>query len=84
MGICILIWLGYADDLVIPAKSAEDLNAMLNELNEIFGEYCLKMNQEKTETLILNWKLGKGDNNEYPKSIVNIKGTAIKNSRDFK
>ena len=38
----------------------------------------------KTETLILNWKLGKDDDKNYPKSIATVGDFKIKNVKDFK
>ena len=58
---------------------------MIEILNEVFSEYCLKLNADKTETLILNWKLGKPNEIDvYPQSIVNLNGIEIKNSKSFK
>ena len=58
---------------------------MLNILNNVFNEYSLKLNSDKTETLILNWKLGKSEKDEvYPETILKVNGVAIKNSTSFK
>ena len=83
-GLAILKWLGYADDLGLSTLSKTELNTMLNILDEVFKSYCLKMNPDKTETLILNWKLGKGNPDEYPKSIVTIGDEEINNTKSFK
>ena len=84
-GILLLLWLGYADDIVLAAWCIGDLQKMIEILNEVFSEYCLKLNADKTETLILNWKLGKPNEIDvYPQSIVNLNGIEIKNSKSFK
>ena len=74
-----LLFLGYADDLCIFANSAEDLQKMLTILNEIFTDHGLKMNETKTETLILNFQ-----GQDYPKSIVQLNGKPLKNVKHFK
>ena len=51
-GFLTLRWLGYADDLALFAKTARDLDKMINILNTVFLEYWLKVNVSKTETLI--------------------------------
>ena len=66
-GILLLLWLGYTDDIALAAWRRDDLEKMIQILDEVFSEYCLKLNPDKTETLILNWKLGKpSENNDYP------------------
>ena len=50
-GFLTLRWLGYADDLVLFAKTARDLDKMVNILNTVFLEYWLRVNVSKTETL---------------------------------
>ena len=84
-GILLLTWLGYADDIVLASWRQSDLEAMIDILDKVFSEYCLKLNPEKTETLILNWKLGKPCvNDEYPNTIVSLNSIPIKNSKTFK
>jgi len=51
---------------------------MVQILYEIFTEYALKMNQSKTETLILNHGLGKKEAEKYPKSFVEVDGERSK------
>ena len=84
-GILLLLWLGYADDIVLAAWCREDLEKMLEILDQVFTEYCLKLNPDKTETLVLNWKLGKPTTDDtYPESIVKLNGIPIKNVKTFK
>ena len=40
-GLCMLLFLGYADDLVIFANSADDLQKMMTTLDEIFRSHGL-------------------------------------------
>ena len=84
VGILLLLWLGYGDDIVLAAWCREDLEKMLEILDQIFTEYCLKLNTDKTETLILNWKLGKPSvDDSYPETIVKLNGIPIKNVKTF-
>ena len=62
------------------AKDKNTLQRMMTIITEIFEEHGLKVNPEKTETLILNWKLGKENQKDYPSSILTTKGEEIKNS----
>ena len=48
-----LFLLMYADDMVIFAESAEELQAMLNTLHSYTTKWNLTVNVEKTEILIL-------------------------------
>ena len=76
--VCILIWLGYADDLVLFAYDAKTLQKMMDILDETFSAYGLSINQTKTETLVLNWQLGKNKNlDEYPKSVITMRSKPI-------
>ena len=85
IGVCILIWLGYADDLCLFAYDSETLQRMMDILDETFTAYGLSINQTKTETLILNWQLGKNKNlEEYPKSVITMRSKPIKNVQTFR
>ena len=83
-GFCEAYYLAYADDLCIFSLDADDLEKKLQLLNEVFKEFGLVMNMDKTETLIYNWELGKNVTEKYPKSICKIDDIEIKNSLDFK
>ena len=84
LGLTSIWWLGYADDLCLAASNKEELQQQLDILHEVFEAYGLKINASKTETLILNWKLGKGDPDQYPTSICNLNSISIQNSKSFK
>jgi hypothetical protein len=83
-GFCQVQYLAYCDDLCIFSFNKIDLEKKLRLLNEVFGEFGLKMNMSKTETLIYNWELGKGNFEEYPETICSIEGEEIKNVQKFK
>ena len=72
-------WLGYADDLVIPASSKEKLQISADLLSELFSKFGLVISIDKTKSMILNYK---GD--VYPDSIISINGTLIDNVEYFK
>ena len=84
-GFSIIHYLAYCDDLAIFAFDVRTLERKLQILNEVFIEFGLKMNMDKTETLIFNWRLGAEKNlEEYPASILKIEDQDIKNSESFK
>ena len=93
-GNSILNWLGYADDLCIFAFDLETLKRKTEILWDVFLEFDLAMNLDKTETLIYNWKNGsvpvrtwKVENipsTLYPDTLFNINDFPIKNSENFK
>ena len=84
-GLSAIHYLAYCDDLAIFAFDPATLERKLQILNEVFIEFGLKMNMDKTETLVFNWKLGKEKNlDEYPKTILKIDEHDIKNSQTFK
>ena len=74
-----LPWGGYADDLVLFCLDLESLKSGTELLNEIFTRFGLKINKLKTETMIINYP-----NEEYPKSIISLNETPLKNVRNFK
>jgi hypothetical protein len=43
--------LRFADDIALVAKSAKEMNEMLNTLSNILNEYHLKINAKKTKTM---------------------------------
>ena len=93
-GYSIINWLGYADDLVLWAFDRETLEKKTKILWDVFIEFGLCMNLEKTETLILNWENGEFPVEKpkdlpenfkiYPNSLFEINDFPIKNSTDFK
>jgi hypothetical protein len=44
----------FSDDIVRLAKSQNDMNKMLNTLADVFDEYQLKINGQKTKTMLIN------------------------------
>ena len=81
LGLTMLIWLGYADDLVLVTADQQTIQKMLDLLDETFSAYGLAINDTKTETLILNFK---GEDEKYPKSIISMRGQSIKNVKTFR
>ena len=75
-------WVGYADDLVIMAKSQADLQAALQILDKIFKSYGLAINIGKTETMILNFQ--ESADKAYPDSIASLHNKPLKNVHVFK
>ena len=52
---CIKLYtLLYADDTIIMAESAEQLQTALNQLNEYCGQWNLKINTDKTKIVIFS------------------------------
>ncbi len=55
---------------------------MLKILNEVFIEHGLKINAPKSETLILNWKLGQCPQKipfvRYPDTIASVGNVPLK------
>ena len=56
------------------------MSKALEILVDLFGEFNLTMCTKKTETMILNWA---GRPEEYPKSIVTVRGHELKNVATF-
>ena len=81
-GICNDAEEGYADDLGVFSWTESDLSTSLNVLSEVFKEFGLNINLDKTETMIFNWN--EQDQNNYPKFILTLNGKQIKNSTSFK
>ena len=73
---------GYADDLAAAAWTINDLQIIVNILYQVFSEFGLAMNLEKTETMVLNWN--HSSDGEYPQSIVSINNAPVQNSLSFK
>ena len=49
-------WLGYADDLAIPATTKENLQIATNLLDELFTSFGLTISLDKTQSMIMNSK----------------------------
>ena len=77
-GTKVIPWNGYADDLILFLLTTTDLQKSTDLLDEIFTAFGLKINVQKTESMILNPQTV-----EYPKTIVTLRNTAIKNIENF-
>ena len=73
-------WSGYADDLVLAFDSKRNLKKALDELNETFERFSLKINASKTKTMVFNPM----DSEDYPESIVQLGDTRIENVKIFR
>ncbi|XP_066928505.1 uncharacterized protein [Clytia hemisphaerica] len=80
-GNAILPWCGYADDIVLFLTNLRSLDSAADLLNSTFNRFGLTINKGKTETMILNHNFA---DDEYPKSIISIDNTTLKNVREFK
>ncbi|XP_066917213.1 uncharacterized protein [Clytia hemisphaerica] len=74
-----LPWCGYADDLILFIQSQSELQKATEILDNVFERFGLKINEQKTETMILN-----STEPDYPKSIITIRNIPIKNVEKFK
>ena len=80
-GICIDDEGGYADDIGIHSWSCKEIDRKTNILFEVFREFGLKINIEKTETMIWNWN--EAIDGEYPKNIVSINNCSRRHKGAF-
>ena len=69
---------GYADDLAVAAWTIEDLQIIINILYQVFSEFGLAINLDKTETMIFNWNCSL--DGDYPQSIASINNAPVKNT----
>ena len=70
--------LRYADDTVLLAETKEDLQLIINEVNKVGKEYGMKMNANKTKTMVITRK------ENTPQIKLEIDGTEIKQVQNFK
>ena len=73
---------GYADDIGIHAWTKEDLDRKVNILYEVFKEFGLQINIDKTETMISNWD--ETMDGTYPEYIIEINNVKLNNVKHFK
>ena len=73
---------GYADDLGVFAWSQEELQICINILANVFEEFGLEINLDKTKTMIINFTTT--TDNNYPESIICINNKTIENTPSFK
>ena len=78
-GTATLSWSGYADDLILFLCSKTDLQTATAILDRIFARYGLSVNENKTETMVLN-----NLEPEYPRTIVSLRSTPLNNDATFK
>ena len=81
-GSCILPWCGYADDLILFLLDLIGLQKATCLLDSVFKSFGLKINVNKTETMILNYEYFSSE--EYPTCIVTLNGSSLKNVKEFK
>ena len=74
-------WCGYADDLILFMIDLLSLQEASTLLDQVFNDYGLRINETKTETMILNHCYF---DTEYPKSIIEIRGVPLKNATEFR
>ena len=77
-----LPWCGYADDLILFLLDLQGLQKSATLLQEVFCSFGLSINVLKTETMILNYKYVSTE--EYPESVVVLKGSPLRNVKEFK
>ena len=73
-------WIGYADDLALMADSIELLQRAADVLQDLLSRFGLVISIDKTKTMIFNWK---GDESQYPETIITINNIAIENVKQF-
>ena len=81
-GVCEDAEEAYADDSALFSWDKEELGKMMEILNQVFLEFGLNINFDKTETLVFNWDAS--NTAEYPDSLISISGNIINNSTEFK
>ena len=78
-GKSLLEWCGYADDLVLFVNTQASLQRTIEILDNLFSKFGLSINATKTETMIINFA-----EEVYPESIVTLRGTPLKNVKEFR
>ena len=71
---------GYADDLVVICWTINELQTCINLLSQTFTEFGLTINEDKTETMIINHN----NPDSYPKTIITLNGKHLTNTPSFK
>ena len=71
----------YADDLGLFSWSVEELRKIIRILHQVFTEFGLNINDDKTKTMAFNWEAS--NITPYPSSILNINGKDIENVSAF-
>ena len=73
---------GYADDLGVFCWTKEELQICMDIISQVFSDFGLEINLDKTETMIFNYNMS--SENNYPDSIIKINRENIKNTTAFK
>ena len=73
---------GYADDLAENNWNKERLQKTIQLLHNVFSEFGLQINPEKTKTMIWNWD--DEVDGRYPDSIITVNNTKLDNVKIFK
>ena len=81
VGMNLIDWIGYADDIVLCLESKALLQKSICLLNETFKRFGLKINVTKTKTMIIN---NDAVTDEYPSSICNMEEKEIDNVKVFR
>ena len=71
-------WNGYADDLILFLLTSPDLQKATELLDITFTNFRLKINVQKTESMVLNHS-----QNHYPDSIISLRNNTLKNVEKF-
>ena len=72
--------IGFADDTTALAESAVDLQTLVKIMAEVFQEFHLILNLDKTKTMIIQNQ----SSNQIPRTIVSIHNVTIQNVANFK
>ena len=75
-----LPYIGFADDTTALAESAEDLQTFVQIMADVFKEFHLILNLDKTKTLVINNQ----NLNHTPNTIVKIDNVPIQDVTKFK
>ena len=73
-------YIGFADDTTALAESAEDLQTLVKIMAEVFQDFHLILNLDKTKTMIIQNQ----SSEQIPKTIVSINNVPIQNVAKFK
>ena len=74
-------WVGYADDILLVFEDTKNMELAADLLSSLFENYYLKINIQKTKTMILNHQYL---NEIYPNTIIRINKTPVDNVSSFK
>lgn len=75
-----LPYIGFSDDTSALGESAEDLQQLVQIMSDVFEEFHLILNLDKTNTMVIKNQ----DSNETPSTIVSINKVPIQNITKFK